>query len=289
MDKKSLNFVIQLLLIVTFFLAATIEFGHGSKVLGIIFAIVFLIILSRVKIESKIKVYSNYYKNNKLYSVAGVLIIFSVLIYNYTIKDSIGTLDMMALILGSSIFTWSMNNFKVRRLGIISAYMSFSFIVLYLILYGMFDDYIIKYNYYFVLVPSVNIANAMGISVYNDSLDIIRIVGFEKNIELAIGSTCNGINSMFLLVSLIIGYSFSENIHNFKKTILLVIIAAIVAYLANLIRVLLIFVVAYHYGLELMMTVHVHAGWIIFAVNSMIFLYILNRLMEYRSNKVSQK
>jgi archaeosortase C (PEF-CTERM variant) len=287
MDKKTLNFAIQLLLIATFFLAATIEFGHGSIILGIIYAIILIIILSKVKIDWKIREDSNSGdKRFKLYAIAGILIIISVLVYNYTIKDSIGTLDMMTLILGSSIFACSVNNTKVRRFGIFGAYMSFSFLVLYAIIYSIFVDYLIKYNYYFVLVPSVNIANAVGISMVIDPPDVVRIFGVE-NIGLAIGSTCNGVNSMFLLVSLVIGYSFAENILDIKKTLLMALIALLVAYLANILRILILFFVAYRYGLELMLNVHFHAGWIIFSVNAMIFLYILNRLMEYRFTKVS--
>ncbi|HJZ23898.1 MAG TPA: archaeosortase C, partial [Candidatus Babeliales bacterium] len=212
MDKKTFNFGVLLLVVATFFLAATIEFAHGSKVLGIIFTFILIITLSKIKIGSKIKADINTGdKRNKLYAVAGVLIIISVLVYNYTIKDSIGTMDMMAFLLGSSIFACSIKDFKVRKFGIFGAYMSFTFIVLYAILYSMFDNYLYKYNYYFVLIPSVNIAKAMGISLVIDSSDVVRIFGIEKNLGLDVGSTCNGINSMFLLVSVVIGFSFSEN------------------------------------------------------------------------------
>lgn len=272
---------------VTFFLAATIEFGHGSIILGIIYAIILIIILSKVEINWRIRENSNSGdKRFRLYAIVGILIIISVLVYNYTIKDSIGTLDMMTLMLGSSIFACSMNNTKVRRFGIFGAFMSFSFLILFAIIYGMFVNYLIEYNYFFVLVPSVNIANAIGISMVIDPPDVVRIFGVE-NIGLAIGSTCNGVNSMLLLVSLVIGYSFAENILDIKRTLLIALIAVLIAYLANILRILILFFVAYRYGLELMLNVHFHAGWIIFSVNALIFLYILNSLIEYRSTKVS--
>ena len=100
------------------------------------------------------------------------------------------------------------------------------------------------------------------------------------NIE--IGGPCSGLYSMFLLISIIIGYAKTENIQK-RKIIGLLIIAALVAYIANLFRVSILYYVAYLYGYDMMKTMHTHLGWMIFAVVAMVIMFALDRI-KYKSN-----
>lgn len=277
MDKNALNLGILLILAMAFFLAATLEFTHGYRAYGVLFTVALMITLSKIRMGRKIRIDSTREVKSKLYAVAGVLIIISDLVYNYTAKDPIKTLDMMTLILGSSLIACSMSSVEVRRFGFFGASMSFSFLVLYRIFYGMFDEYTLMYKYYFIVLPSVNVAKAVGIPIDIVSFDVVRIQG----IDFLISSTCSGINSMILLVSLVIGYSFVENLRDVKKIFLIAILAAFVAYVANFLRVSLLYLLDYRYGLELMKMVHVHLGWIIFAINSLLIFYMLSKLTGY--------
>jgi archaeosortase C (PEF-CTERM variant) len=62
-----------------------------------------------------------------------------------------------------------------------------------------------------------------------------------------------------------------------KKTFGLLGFAVLIAYIANLIRVLILYITAYLYGMDVMMVVHTHIGWMIFAVTAGGIMYIINR------------
>jgi archaeosortase C (PEF-CTERM variant) len=62
-----------------------------------------------------------------------------------------------------------------------------------------------------------------------------------------------------------------------KRTFSLLGLAVFIAYIANLIRVLILYISAYLYGMDVMMLVHTHIGWMIFAVTAGGIMYIVNR------------
>jgi exosortase/archaeosortase family protein len=65
---------------------------------------------------------------------------------------------------------------------------------------------------------------------------------------------------MFMLISLVAGYSVAEDVKDARKVIPMTIIAALVAYISNIVRVSVIYVVGYIYGLDAMMVAHVPSG-----------------------------
>ena len=58
----------------------------------------------------------------------------------------------------------------------------------------------------------------------------------------------------------------------------LLVISVVVAYVANLLRVTTLYIVAYYYGSKAMYSVHTHLGWIIFAVVVVAILYFLDKM-----------
>jgi len=82
---------------------------------------------------------------------------------------------------------------------------------------------------------------------------------------------------MMLLVGIIVGYAKMERLKDKRRIGILIIVAIVVAYVANLIRVAVLYYVGYNYGIERMMFVHVHLGWIIFVVTSFGIMTLLNR------------
>ncbi|MCK4794373.1 MAG: archaeosortase C, partial [Desulfobacteraceae bacterium] len=86
------------------------------------------------------------------------------------------------------------------------------------------------------------------------------------DITLTIGGPCSGLYSMFLLISVIVGYTAIENIRDARRITALLGATIVVAWIANLLRVSTLYLVAYRYGQDAMMTAHTHLGWIIFVV-----------------------
>jgi len=109
------------------------------------------------------------------------------------------------------------------------------------------------------------------------ALETVHFNGFE-DASVVIGGPCSGLYSMMLLVGIIAGYVKMEHLTEKNKIFLLVITAIIVAYISNLIRVSMLYYVAYYYGIEKMMFVHVYLGWIIFIIISFGLMTILSKI-----------
>ena len=58
----------------------------------------------------------------------------------------------------------------------------------------------------------------------------------------------------------------------------MILITILVAYIANLARITVLYIAGYQYGVDIMMFVHTHLGWIIFLVVAGVLIYILNEM-----------
>jgi archaeosortase C (PEF-CTERM variant) len=113
----------------------------------------------------------------------------------------------------------------------------------------------------------------------------IQVVGIEtvhfngiENATVVIGGPCSGLYSMILLIGIIIGYAKMEHLTDKRRIYFMVTISIIVAYIANLVRVSILYYVGYYYGIEKMMFVHIYIGWIIFIIICYGIMTGLNRI-----------
>lgn len=274
------------MLVLALFLGATVQYSYGSIYVGIFFIILAIILLSRLKTEKAIAVkLPKFYAIPKFYTILGLLILISDIVYNYTAKSELGTIDTMTFILGSSLIAYDVNNDQARKMGLFGACMSASFIILYIIFYNILNEYLYIFDSYFVMTPSVYLGKALGLPLEIVATETLKMYG-GRDLEIRIGGPCSGLYSMFLLLSIIIGYSITENIRNIRRLIGIGVITALIAYIANFFRVTTLYIVAYFYGYDAMMTAHVHLGWILFAVTSLIVVYLLSKI-EYFSPKIA--
>jgi len=269
--------IVLFLLIFALFLGATIEISEGSVFLGILLFIIAVALISRIKVGK-----SHIITGSKLRMLAGGLILASDISYNILTRSELGTLDIMTFLLGVSLIAYSIDNEEINRMGMFGAYMSATFLALFIpffIVFGNFDiNFMHIFDHYFVLLPSVFIIKAMGIPVEVISTETVRITGVEE-ISVIIGGPCSGLYSMFLLIGIMVAYTQIENIKRAKFYSLLFICIA-VAYLANIMRVTILYLVGFYYGKELMFLFHVHLGWIVFVVVVAVLLSVLNRIAE---------
>jgi archaeosortase C (PEF-CTERM variant) len=63
----------------------------------------------------------------------------------------------------------------------------------------------------------------------------------------------------------------------FDRTLKMLGFCIAIAYVSNLFRVIVLYLTAYLYGQETMMTVHTHIGWIIFAGVAALIMYFIDR------------
>lgn len=276
-NNKGRNIAISLL-ILALFLGGTIEISEGSKFIGMIYLLVALIAITRIKIGGSAKIK----KIKQPYLLIGLGIVISDILFNLAGNSNLGTLDIMTFLFGSSLIAMSIDNNELRRMGQFTAYLSATFIILYLIFFTLFNIFNINFthvfDHYFILIPVVYILGIINIPVEIIDIETIRIQGVEE-ITVVIGGPCSGLYSMFLLMGIIIGYAKMEEFDK-KSIVVMLLITIIVAYISNLFRVTTLYLTGFYYGSDAMMFVHTHLGWLIFAVVAGILIYLLNKLVQ---------
>lgn len=268
--------IILILIVLALFTGATIELSEGSTIIGILLFIIAAAMISRIKLTGEDAVF----KNSKMLLFAGLFIMAAISIYNFVTRDSIGTLDSMTFMIGASLFAMGTSRKDFRQIGEFGLYISVVFTVLYFIFYSLFGMMGIKFlhlfDHYFVLMPTVALLKLTSIPVEIVAIETITIQGLTETMTIVIGGPCSGLYSMFLLVGIVVAYSRMEMI-KLKKSLMILAFAVCVAYIANLVRVSMLYVVAYYYGMETMMVFHTHLGWILFASTAGLIMYIMNR------------
>lgn len=269
--------IIVFLLIFALFLGATVEISEGSNLLGILLFIIAVFLISRIKVGKSYVI-----KQSVLHMFAGALIVAADIAYNILTHSELGTLDIMTFLLGISLIAYDINNEEISRMGKFGAYMSATFIVLFLFFFSLFNylniGFTHTFDHYFVLLPSVFIIQTIGIPIHVIATETVRIRGVEE-MSVIIGGPCSGLYSMFLLIALMVAYTRIERVER-SKFFSLLFISVAVAYFANLMRVSVLYIVGFYYGKEVMYTVHVHLGWVIFVIVVAVLLYVLDRMSK---------
>ena len=145
-------------------------------------------------------------------------------------------------------------------------------ILQHLILY----DYLYLFDQYFVLLPSVAIIKAVRIPIHVVARETVKFHCVE-DMSFVIGDPCSG----FGLILHVTRHQDYDGVHEDieyverRKFFSLIIIAIAVAYIANFMRVVTRYIVGYYYGEDLMYTVHVHLGWVIFVILVAVLLHLL--------------
>ena len=279
-NNKGNNIAISLL-ILALFLGGTIEISEGSKPLGVIYLLVALIAITRIKIRGTGRIK----KIKQPYLLIGLGIVISVILFNLADSSKLGTLDIMTFLFGSSLIAMGIGNNELRRMGQFTAFLSATFITLYLIFFTLFNELNINFthvfDHYFILMPVVFILKIINIPVEVIDIETIRIQGVEE-MSVVIGGPCSGLYSMFLLIGIIVGYSKMEELDK-KNIVAMLLITIIVAYISNLFRVTTLYLSGFYYGADAMMFVHTHLGWLIFAVVAGILIYLLNKMVQHQN------
>lgn len=257
-----------------FFTGATIQLSEGSVYIGIILFLISLAITTRIRLSG-----TYITKSSKFFIVLGLFIVLADVVYNLKAMNQLGTLDSMTFFMGVSLIAYGTSQY--RRLGEFGIYMSGTFTVLFLFFYSILpslnNNFIHMFDHYFVLLPSLAVANIFSnMDIHITSIETVHFKGFE-DATVVIGGPCSGLYSMFLLIGIIAGYAKMESLKDKRRIILLVVLAIFVAYIANLVRVAILYNVGYFYGIEKMMFVHVWLGWIIFIIIAFGIMMILNK------------
>jgi exosortase/archaeosortase family protein len=122
---------------------------------------------------------------------------------------------------------------------------------------------------------SIFFLNLLGVGAHAEGNMIVFNTIQGGPVVIPIVFDCTGVESMstFLLAAAVVFYLFRDMV--LRKKLIFLAIGIIGTYIANIIRVVIICLSGYYYGpkgaIEL---VHIHTGWIIFAIWMFIFWYV---------------
>jgi len=263
-------------IVVVLLISAFIEFLYGLHILGFVFLALLILVLSFV---SKDITSAEYRKNLRL-AMIGMVIVVSVLIYNYMLRSDWGNLDVMTILFGSSLILMGSTNRNVSMIARFTACMSLLFVIFFLFLYSIPRVFSIPlpyyYGHYMVTLPVATVLKHLGLNVDVPSMRIIRVNGVEP-LNLKIELSCFGWYSLLLALSTVLSYSLTIKKIERRKLMIVLLVVSVTVYLANLLRIAILVTVAYFYGLKTMMMFHTHAGWILFAMILIPIMYFITR------------
>ena len=269
MDTLSDDTVV--LLLAVFIVGASIELAYGSIYIGLGFLMVSVAILIHLIQRNKDrKIEKIEYTRSPLLIVAGIAIIAADIVFNRITSSEIQTFDTMVILFGASLTVYGLGN-KLSEIGRFSTYFSLIFISLFLVLFilpmkvSMYLPYL--YGHYAVAVPVVKLLKILGIGVRIADFRLIEILG-PNHAYLKIDLACFGWYSLLLVTSMVLAYTVTmkNNPWPWMKTLKIIAVLGIVSYIANLLRVAALVASTYYYGVNMMLAIHPHLGWILFVI-----------------------
>lgn len=247
----------------------------------------FLVILFSILITYYI--YKKEQKSSQKYSqinlnrvFLGLFLIITDTLYNTTMREDFYYFDYGVVIAGLVIILLNMNWLKFLRLNEkIIAFASY-FIIITLILYGIsFKGLNIFFKSTDIYTPfwdwfCINIVNATLpilnlIKPTTSYGTIINFDGFCVNVIYP----CSGLESISVFFSAVIAYFVSMKEYKIRKIIKYLLIGFLILYPINLMRIVTIILIGYHYGTYIMLLVHSYLGMIFFVLSMSAFWYIV--------------
>ena len=271
-EPKKKSELILLLLIISL-IGAFIELSYGSVYAGVVFSGICLVLLYIISSGRR----GRETGKSLILMFTGAILIVADLTYNYLSGSAIQTLDSMILLLGASLIVANANNRRLSELGAFGTYMSLFFLVgftsLYIIPSRLNIEIPYYYGHYFVAVPVCALLKLFGLDLAVPEASIIVVKGVELT-RLKMDLACFGWYSMLLIVSTLLAYSIAIEPYRRDKLFKIILVLVGASYVANVLRVSILVVLAYYYGVETMMVFHSHLGWVLFAIILIPLMYV---------------
>jgi archaeosortase C (PEF-CTERM variant) len=212
----------------------------------------------------------------------GLLLILTDLSYNIIVKDEFRYFDYGMILAGILIVLVNINCLSFLKIEKQMVLFSSYFVFITMVMYGFLFKGInllldtdgdnnpfwnwFAQNAVSVSVPLLNLIKP----TFADSATI-SFSGFT----VSIGYACSGIESISVFASAVIAYFISINNRNIKKILTYLLIGGAALYIVNILRVIILILTGYYYGVDTMMFVHENLGWIMFVVGMSIFWYLV--------------
>ena len=210
----------------------------------------------------------------------GLFLIILDVTYNIVARDIFGSLDYTMLIAGLFIILLNMGLYRPLKLDEKAVNFFTYFIFICLSLYG-----IILEGLPFILNTSelflVNFIAKSSLEISTFFLNFLKpcrnignVIDFS-GYRVIIGVPCSGVESITVFLSAAIAYFISIREKEKRKIFLYSLIGLVFIFLMNILRIMIIVLVGYYYGDEVMFFVHANLGWMMFALAMIVFWYLV--------------
>lgn len=257
--------------------------------------------LGRIPIVSEriVDIYTFRGKYPQMMLATGIVLAAGVLFYNvyFQVNTYLGSNDYVVLLLALSIgsYHYVPQKYSVERdFMLMFIFMLFLVVVIPTTYYaqtygttegGWEDDNPDSSIIHFLLAkPLAFLINTFfdipHIDVNGVLLTYHDIDGHRLEISIALG--CTGLYSASIFLSAFISYILVEYRQFDSKVGLFLILGIITSYIANLLRMIIILLVGYYYGMDALLTAHANAGELIFMFWIAIFWGLMFKYLEIK-------
>lgn len=277
-------------------LVTTLSWSYSSRWFGLFLLfssilVVYFINIRNVNTKDQEILNQSKHMNPKQASLGLLLVVVDIL-YNLITKGNFRYFDYGVISAGLIIVLINTNFAKFLRLDTQKVAFSTYFVFFTIVLYGFLFkglDIILGtsgdlgnpfWNWFGVIVVRSVVPFLSIIKPTISNGTTIDFSGFA----VSVGYACSGIESISVFFSAVIAYFISIKEYNYVGIIKYLLIGSIILFLVNLLRIFIIVITGYYLGVNTMMFVHVHLGWILFVLSMTVFWYLL---FNERSNTVA--
>lgn len=221
--------------------------------------------------------------------VLGTIIVTMVVVYNqmYSDRPSYGDVDVISLMFGGALLVFAFAP-KRYRLEMVFSVVFLGFVVLFLVIPqilmaamdgGDADPVGNWYVHYMLAAPFASSLDLLGIPA-SSSGNLVTLQFTDGSVHtLEISAYCAGLYSFAIFLSAFFAYVLV--FESLRKSTLMIVMALglLVAYLGNLLRMVVIGVAGYLWGIESLHWAHENVGWLIFMSWSAVFWWTILRCL----------
>lgn len=263
-------------------LRISLTWSYTSRLVGV-FLVFLSIIIAYICYK---KTHTNYeFFVDKKNAFLGFFLVVIDVFYNIISGDTFKSFDYGVMIAGFVIILLNMGFSHYLKLDKKTVSFTTYFIFITMLMYGFLfsglsfllgnKDYnpLFKFTTESVVLTAGYILNFIKPTTINGSL--IDFQGFR----VSVGNACSGVESISVFFSAAIAYMIAMKVRDIKKMCEFIIIGGFILYLVNIFRVMIIILTGYYLGVEKMLFVHYHLGWIFFLVGMAFFWnYLINNV-----------
>ena len=294
--------LLQILAVILVFegLSVLIFFSYQGAIVGIISAAigVVLILLLRPYIETSkgpvadrtpgirlVEYFIQLLGGNYVLVALGIMMIVTVLAYNAYLspRPGLGDIDTLSIMFGGMLVLYPFAARKARTEASF-ALLFIALVVIFLVVPQAVTSVSESdssssignlYVHYMLAAPFAGILDLIGIPASSSGSSVTLEFHDGTVHTLGISAYCAGLYSFSIFLAAF--FSFVLVFERLSKRLLILVLSVglVVAYLGNLIRMVLIGVIGYYRGIDALLWAHENVGWIIFLSWSAVFWYLL--------------